>query len=101
MDAASGVFFSTGRNIPSILPERAIFGFPDDDLEQKLVLNHILLIFKKYLHKARENKIFNFNTLKNYVTNMRDLEANSKDNEEYEKKWTLISNIMFQNKKIK
>ena len=94
-------FFSTGLDIRSILPESAIFGFPDDDSEQKLVLNHILPIFKNYLHKARENKIFNFNILKNYLTKRRDLEANSKDNEEYEKKWTLISIIMFQNNKIK
>ena len=84
-------FFNTGLDIPSILPQGAIFGFPDDNLEQKLVLNYMLLIFKNQLYKARENKSFNFNILKKYVTKIRDLEANSKDNEKYGKKWTVIS----------
>ena len=49
-------FFSTVLNFPSILPQSAMFGFLDDPLEHKLLINHILLIFKNYLHKARGNK---------------------------------------------
>ena len=78
-------FFNTGLDIPSILPQGTIFGFPDDDLEQKYVINCILLIFENYLYKAREKKII-FNIRKNYVTKIRDLEANSKGNEKYGKK---------------
>ena len=57
-------------------------------------MNHILLIFKNYLYKARENKDLNFNILKNYLTKIRDLEANLKVNEKYNKKWAVISNIL-------
>ena len=32
--------------------------------------------------------------LKNYLTKIRDLEDNLKDNDEYNKKWTVISNIL-------
>ena len=54
----------------------------------------MLLIFKKYLYKARQNKDLNFNVLKNYLTKVRDLEANLKDNDKYNKKWSVISNVL-------
>ena len=69
----------------SIFTQSAIFGFLDDDFEHKLLLNHILLIFKNYLYKAKENKDLNFNVLKNYPTRIGDLEANLKDNDKYNK----------------
>ena len=37
-------YFSTGLDLPSILPHSAIFRFLDDDLEHNLLLKHILLI---------------------------------------------------------
>ena len=39
-------FLSSGLDLPSILPQSAIFGFLDDALEHKLLLNRILLILK-------------------------------------------------------
>ena len=87
-------FFSTALDCPSISPQTAIFRFLDDALEHKLLINHILLVFKNYLHKARENKDLNFDVLKKYLTKIRDLEANLKDNDKYNKKWTVISNIL-------
>ena len=87
-------FFSTALDCPSISPQTAIFRFLDDALEHKLLINHILLVFKNYLHKARENKHLNFDVLKKYLTKIRDLEANLKDNDKYNKKWTVISNIL-------
>ena len=59
-------FFSTALDLPSISPRSAIFGFLDDALEHKLLIKHILLLFKNYLYKTRESKDFNFNILKNY-----------------------------------
>ena len=41
-------FFSTAINLNSILPQSSIFDFLDDALERKLLINHILLIFKIY-----------------------------------------------------
>ena len=49
-------FFSTALDLPTISSQSAIFGFLDDALEHKLLINHILLIFKNYLCKATENK---------------------------------------------
>ena len=39
-------FFNTALDLPSISPQSTIFGFLDDALEHKLLLNLILLIFK-------------------------------------------------------
>ena len=72
-------FFSMALDLPSILPQSAILGFLDDALDYELLLNHILLIFKSYIYKARENKNLNFNILQNCLINLRDLEANLKD----------------------
>ena len=58
-------FFSNTLNIPSISPQGIIFSFLYDTLEGKLILNHILLIFKNYLYKTRKNKNLTFNILKN------------------------------------
>ena len=73
--------FSTALDLPSISPQSVIFSFLDDVLEHKLLKNHILLIFKNYLYKTRENKDLNFNILKNYLTKIRRLEANLKAND--------------------
>ena len=54
----------------------------------------MLLIFKNCLYKARENKIYNFNKLKNYITKIRNFESYLKDNDRYGKKLTVISDMM-------
>ena len=54
----------------------------------------MLLIFKNCLYKARENKIYNFNKLKNYITKIRNIESYLKDNDRYGKKLTVISDMM-------
>ena len=64
-------FFSQVLDLPSISPQSDIFYFIDDTLEYKLLLNHILLIFKNYLYKVRENKNLNFNIHKKYLTKIR------------------------------
>ena len=90
-------FFSTALDLPSISPQSAIFRFLDDALQHKLLINHILLILKNYLYETRKNKDLNFNILQNYLTKNRDLEANLKDNDKYNKKWTVIRNILQKN----
>ena len=87
-------FFSNALDLPTISPQSAILGSLDDALEHKLYLNHILQIFKSYFYKSRENKNLNFNILKNYLTKNRNLEGNLKDNDKYNKKLTVISNML-------
>ena len=74
-------FLSTALDLPSISPQSVIFGFLDDTLEHKLLINRMLQIFKNYVYKAGENKDLNFNILKNYLTKIRRLEANLKAND--------------------
>ena len=83
------VFFSIGLDNSSILSHSVMFGFLDDKLEHKFLLDHIVLIFKSYLHKAREKKILNFNL---------DLEANLKDKKMVSKQQ---NDIMYRTIKIK
>lgn len=90
----TSIIFSTGLDIPSIQPQSTIFGFVDDDLEHIFLLSLMLLIFKNCLYKARENKIYNFNKLKNYITKIRNFESYLKDNDRYGKKLTVISDMM-------
>ena len=46
------------------------------------------------LHIKEKTKLektnLNFNILKNYLAKLRDLEANLKDSDKYNKKWTVI-----------
>ena len=84
--------FSTAVDLSIILSQSSIFGFLDDALVHKLLLNHLILIFKNYLYKV--NKDLSFNILKNNLTKIRSLEANLKANDKYNKKWTVISNIL-------
>ena len=81
-------FFSTALDLPSISPQSVMLGFLDDALEHKFLLNHILLIFKNYIYKDRKNKNLNFKILKKFqhLTKLRDLEANLKSNDKYDKK---------------
>ena len=94
-----GEKLSTGPDFRSISPKCAIFQFLDDTFKQKVLLNHILLIFKNYSYKAKESKNLNFDIIENHLTKIRDLEANLKDNDKYNKKWTVY--IMFHKKLIK
>ena len=51
-------FISTALNLPSVSPQSAaIFGFLDDTLEHKLLINHILIIFKIIYIKLEKTKI--------------------------------------------
>ena len=84
------IFLSTGLDLPNILSQSAIFEFLDDALKHKVFLNDILLIFKITYIKLEKKKHVNFNILENYFTQIRDLEANLKNNDKYDKKWIVI-----------
>ena len=59
--------------IPQITPQISIFGFIDHKLKYHLI-NHILLIFKYYTYKTRENGSFNLKVLKRNVHKIKDIE---------------------------
>ena len=94
------MFFSTNLDIPIFLFFFSLYYyyFFDDDLRHKYLWNHILLTFKNYLYQVRENRIFNVNMHENYrkIRKISDPEpeTNLKDNDKYNRKWTVISNII-------
>ena len=84
--------------LPSITPQNAIFGFIDIT-ENKILLNHLLLIFKFYLYNARKTGNINIENLKASICNIKNFEREiSKDNPKktmkYKKKWHLIPQVM-------
>lgn len=44
--------------------------------------------------EQEKTKNLTFNTLENYLVKIRDLEATLKDNDKYNKKWKVISNLI-------
>ena len=44
---------SNNINFPKSTPQSAIFGFWDLDTNERLILNHLLFIFKMYISNAR------------------------------------------------
>lgn len=44
--------------------------------------------------EQEKTKNLTFNTFENYLVKIRDLEATLKDNDKYNKKWKVISNLI-------
>ena len=66
--------------LPSLTPQSAIFGFIDV-FDNKLILNHLLLIFKYYLYNARKSGFINIESLKANIYNIKNIEREiSKNN---------------------
>ena len=84
--------------LPSISPQSAIFGFIDIN-ENKILLNHLLLIFKFYLYSARKTGNINIKNLKASIYNIKNVEReisndNPKKKMKYKKKWQLIPKVI-------
>ena len=67
-------YFSPVFNMPDITPQSAIFGFIDNNYENLLLINHILLIFKWYIFKARKKEQVNLNSLIKYICKIKNME---------------------------
>ena len=61
-----GVFVNK-LDIPLTTPQSAIFGFLDIKNENYLIINHLLLIYKFYLYKARDSGKLSFNSLRSNI----------------------------------
>ena len=58
---------------PPITPQSAIFGFNDHKVNYHLI-NHILLIFKCFVYKNRENGSLNLKVFKKNIHKIRNIE---------------------------
>ena len=77
--------------IPSITPQSVIFGFTDHKENYNLI-NHILVIFKYYVYKTRENGSLDLKVLKRNIHKIKDIEKQISLNKlekrkQFEQKW--------------
>ena len=78
--------------LPDLTPQSAIFVFLDIDREIYHTPNHILLIFRYYIFKARLVKKVNVYVFKIKIKRLQETEKkvsqnNQKKNLKYNKKW--------------
>ena len=60
--------------LPEQTPQSAMFVFLDINTNVNLISNHLLLIFKIYVYKARSIKEVNFNILKIKIKKVKEME---------------------------
>ena len=60
-------------DLPSLTSLSAILGFTDSELENFIIINHLLLIFKYYVFKSRSNKHISFLQLKTDIIKVKKL----------------------------
>ena len=85
--------------LPDLTPQSAMFGFLDINSNFYLIFNHLLLIFKFYVYKARSIKNVSFNVLKIKIKKVQEAEKNiSKNNAnkyaKYKKKWQSLERAL-------
>ena len=51
-----------------------MFGFIDNQLENRIIINHLLLTFKFNVYKSRDLKTLHFLHLKSDITKIRQIE---------------------------
>ena len=77
--------------IPSITPQSVTFGFTDHKENYNLI-NHILVIFKYYVYKTRENGSLDLKVLKRNIHKIKDIEkqislSKPEKQKNFERKW--------------
>ena len=92
-------YFSCGIKFPILSPQSAVFGFSEDDLiENRLIINNLLLIFKFYIYKERENG--NFPVLMKKISQVKSIEEDICNCDEqkiikFNKKWSKIKDMLY------
>ena len=77
-----------------------MFGFIDTQLETRVIINHLLLIFKLNVYKSRDLETLNFLRLKSgIIINRRQIEENLCRNDirrqrKCFKKWEKLVNLL-------
>ena len=91
--------------LPTLTPQTAILGILDSVSNDsffennKILINHILLIFKLYVYKSREKKFINLNNLMAEIRKIKRTEKeialnNATKTTAFRKKWHLTDNII-------
>ena len=85
-------YFHDDFSLPVLSPQTALFGFLDfSEHEDLFLLNHILLVFKLYLYKTREEKTLHLKMLLMNIADVKRIEKKNATTEKkmdrYKKKW--------------
>ena len=67
-------YISDNLVIPCLTPQSAMFGFIDTKLENRVIVNHLLLIVKIDVYKSRDLKTLTFLLLKSDIIKTRQIE---------------------------
>ena len=91
-------YIQNNLDLSSVTSQDAILGFTDSHLENFIIINPLLLIFKYYIFKSRSNKQLSFLLLKTNIIKVETLEedlsqGDNNKSKKYSKKWQKISNI--------
>ena len=86
-----------GMTLYDLTPQTAFFGFTEKDLNNTILQNHLLLVFKIYLYKSRS---YGFVCLKPLLLEIKKInrlekkiaEANANKHKSYLLKWNKINN---------
>ena len=85
------IFFARYITIPDVTPQSAILGFTDTSTEHLLLINHLLLIYKCYLYKARDKQNLRLLAFKNNVIKIKTLKERTSEERKFLKKWQIIN----------
>ena len=91
------LFFENHLSLYDLKTQAAFFGFSEKHLEDTILQNHLLLVFKTYLYKSR---FYVFVCLKSLILEIEKVnplekkiaEANANKNKSYLLKWNEIDN---------
>ena len=91
-------YISENFVILCLTPQSAMFGFIDIQQENRVIINHLLIIFKFNVYKSRDLETLNFLHLKSDITKIKQIEENLCRNDiqkqrKYFKKWGNIINL--------
>ena len=91
--------FLHNLTIPERTPQSAIFGFIDIQDKTYKIINHLLLIYKFYVYKARDSGNLNIHKLKINIRKIKNIEKeickdDPKKKLKFVKKWQEIIDIL-------
>ena len=91
-------FFSPVLIVPALSPQSALIGFHSEVSDHNLLLNHLLLLFKVFIYKNREQKRLVFNNLQTIIKNVFKLEIqcqkNLRSDRYYSEKWNIVRDLL-------
>ena len=98
-------YFQNSLVLSILTPQTAIFGFRDPKnndynfKKNKLLINHILLIFKLYVYRSREKQFIHINNLIAEIKSAKAIEkeiatSNSRKTIAFKNKWNITNDII-------